>query len=129
VEELKTLLELTKIYGLPAGIIVYLLWERRQERLSELDEKDWLEKKKASGEWVSWEDLKNKIDRMQDHIKYLEVKVSDHLEKEMQEDLKINSMEKDIQFQVKEIDRTKGEIQEIFKLLSEIKNMMITKKN
>ena len=78
-------------------------------------------RKKDNGEWISYKDIKL-VKEKQDAM---EVKLNGHLEKSAQEDLKINSMEKDIQYQGKEIEESKKNISDVFKILSEIKTLMI----
>ena len=118
-ELLKLIPAIFKQNGLVGLICIFLLWDRiyrpHKARKSEESER---ERKRASGEWVSWSDLKKKLD-------FLEKIIQDHLEKEAQEDVRMAKMETTIEFNGKEIQESKEDIKNIFKILGEIKNLII----
>ena len=79
-----------------------------------------LYKKYVSGSYVSYKDLDKKLSD-------LIIKVEKHLEKEAEEDIRMAKHETELQFLKEEQDEAKGDIKDIFRLLSEIKNLMIEK--
>lgn len=131
-EQYKWFIEAIKILGYPMGITIYLLFEAREKRLEDLKEREEerkekveLERKKASGEYVSWGQLKGKLDRFSDHLKYLEDKVSSHLEKEAMEDIRLAKMETD-QVNLKEmVIELKESREKLFSMVADIKTFLM----
>lgn len=113
-DEIKIVLEFAKTYGLSGLIVMVLLWDKYIKPY----------RKKNSGEWVSYKD----VHQLAEQVKKMENRLETRLQKQSEEDIKINSMEKDIQFQGEEIREAKGDVKDIFRILSEIKNMLITMK-
>ena len=99
-------------YGIP--FIIWFLWEKKIQF-----------SRKKSGDWVSWKDLKFKMDRISDHLKYVEEKVSAHLEKEAMEDIKVGKMEVKIENFDEFMAEMKKTRDNIYALLSDIKDKMI----
>ena len=115
-EELKLLLEAAKSgYALP--IIAWFLLDKG---------KVW--QRKRTGKYVSYETLAEDIDRMEKSVEQLNVKLNGHLEKAASEDIKVSVMENDIKHQGGEITETKEDVKNIYRILGEIKNLIIERR-
>lgn len=104
-EEFKTILELVKSgYAIP--FLFYLFWkdhkEAREEKISGLT-----------------------MDSLNNHLNSVDTVVQKHLEKEAIEDLERVEMKKDIEYQRDRMTKSEAHTENIYKLLSEIKTMMI----
>lgn len=66
--------------------------------------------------------------RVDEDFENLKKKIDDHLVKEALEDVRMAVMEETLKHQGEKIEETKDEITAIFKILSEIKTLMIQRK-
>lgn len=76
-------------------------------------------------ERFSVRDIKN----MRESIAKLDFALSHHLEKEQQEDVKFAVLDNRVTNQERETEEIKGDIKDVFRIVSEIKNMMIERKS
>ena len=113
--------EVFKYFGLPGVIILYLMWDRWQDRNTEKELEDERKKRKASGDWISGQDFK----RVSDDLTALTVKMNGHLEKEALEDVKLAKMESEQDHFKENIVEIKENQKETFRLISEIKTMLV----
>ena len=122
--------------GLVGIMLVVMVWAFIiQPRLSK-NKKDRIESdKKSNGTWVSWEELKNKQDRMSEHLKSLETRVADHLIKEEQEAVMFTEIKKDQEFMKERLDGLKEIFEKLeknqsdcFTLIARIKDRLIDKR-
>lgn len=83
----------------------------------------WIEpwRKKGRDEWISWRDVKD----MKEVIAEQKLTLTHHLEQEQKENVKFAVMETKIANQERETVEMKGDIKDVFRVVSEIKNMMI----
>ena len=102
-------------HGVEGIIGLWLIWDK------------WifprLKKNKDKGERLSWRD----INAMKEAIVKLDFALSQHLEEEQKENVKFAVMDVRVANQEKETVEIKGDIKDVFRILSEIKNMMIEK--
>ena len=113
--------EVFKYFGLPGVIILYLVWDRWQDRNTEKELENERKKRRSSGEWISGQEFK----RVSDDLMALTVKMNGHLEKEAVEDVKIAKMESEQDHFKENIVEIKENQKETFRLISEIKNMLV----
>lgn len=114
--------EVFQHYGISGLVALAYCYDRfylsKKEEKQEEEEK---RRKKESGEWVDWKTVKDLDARLNTFLADNKV----FMEKEAEENLVINSLAKDVEFQGKEIAETKADVQDIFKLMSEIKTLII----
>lgn len=108
-------------HGLEGLLGIFILYKHWFEPKKEAKEE---ERKKAAGEWIEWSDVK----QVKEELTELKATLNNHLVKEQEEDIKMKAMEKDIQYQGAEITETKGDVKDIFRILGEIKNLIIERK-
>ena len=113
--------EVFKYFGLPGVIILYLMWDRWQDRNTEKELEEERKKRKASGDWISGQEFK----RVSGDLTALTVRVNGHLEKEAEENVKIARMELEQDHFKENIVEIKDNQKEMFRLISEIKTMLV----
>jgi len=102
-------------HGLEGLIGVWLVYQKFIEPII----------KKRKDEWYSWRDIKE----LKEKADYMQAQLNGHLAKEAEEDIKISGMEKDIEYHKSEILESKSDIKEVFRVLSEIKTLLIQRNN
>lgn len=113
--EEKLWMAILKYFG-PSGVIaIYLFWKHYLEP----------KEKRKKGTYVSYKEITDRLDNISMRASDLQNRLDHHLEKEAEEDIRMKAMEKDIEFNQREIKDNKDNVQNIFKILSEIKSLMI----
>ena len=116
-----------KHYGLNGIIILFLMWEKWNDKKEEKE----IKQKQSSGEWVTWQDVKtsqDKIKELSDIVKMNSLIVDEHLKKEALEDIKIAKMENEQDHFKENIVEIKDNQKAIFTMIADIKSFLIKQK-
>lgn len=124
-----------KQYGLPGVVILYLIWDKYQDRKETKSFEREKTEKIANGEWISHEEFKHNVDdiksmqedceTVRDQVDLLKDRLNDHLDKEHLEDIKIGQIELKQIFMEKIVEEIKDDQKEMFKMISAIKNHLL----
>ena len=83
-DEIKIAWEIFQKFGWSGILTVFIFWDKFLRP-------QW--RKRVSGEYVHWKDLKNKLDEDNEKLKRLEKLINSELEKQIEKDLKIQAIE------------------------------------
>ena len=122
--------------GVISAVIIFLLrdwWETRKE---ERKQEAAIEQKKASGDYVDYKDvieLKARMEMVQRHSSADRESLHSHLKdyvefqkEEAKENIRMGVMENNIQHQGQELSETKEDVKNIYRIMGEIKDLIIT---
>ncbi len=122
-EELKSLAAFVKEYGWSGTLSLYLVWDR-------LLKPQW--RKRVSGEFVHWKDLKKKLDEDNDKIKHIERIVNSQIDKEIEKERRMHTLEigqgnieknvEDLKYVLRD---TNGNLKTNNRLLGEVKDALV----
>ena len=111
------LLEAAKKYGMSGIISLFIIWDK-------FIYPQW---KKSQGNFVSYKDLKEQLEKLEGKVSAYEVKLSAHLDKEAQEDIVLAKMQSEQDHFKEEFKDFKENQKAIFAMISDIKNILIQK--
>ena len=83
-DEIKIAWEIFQKFGWSGILTVFIFWDKFLRP-------QW--RKRVSGEYVHWKDLKNKLDEDNEKLKRLEKLINSELERQIEKDLKIQAIE------------------------------------
>ena len=109
--------EAAKQYGMSGIISLFIIWDK-------FIYPKW---KKSQGNYVSYKDLKDQLERLEGRISVHEVNLSTHLAKEAQEDIMLAKMQIEQDHFKEEFKDFKENQKAIFAMISDIKNILIQK--
>ena len=120
-------LYIIKHWGIQGVLIVYLIWDKYQDKIEEKN----LKAKQCSGEWVSWQDVREsqqKIQGVENKMVALTEKLEDHLKEVALKDIRMAKMESEQDHLKENTVEIKENQKAMFSMIAEIKSYLIKDK-